>query len=75
MAQVSSQKHRQDYDETFSPIVRFESIRMVIYVVVQFGLNLHQMDVTASFLNGELKEDIYMKQPEGYAENETKLCF
>ena len=65
--QGCSQKYGQDYDETFSPVVRFESIRIVIALAVQFGLKLHQMDVTTAFLNGELKEDIYMKQPEGYA--------
>ena len=42
---------------------------MVIAFALQFGLKVHQMDVTTAFLNGELKEDIYMKQPEGYAEN------
>ena len=67
VAQGCSQKYGQDYDETFSPVVRFESIRIVIALAVQFGLKLHQMDVTTAFLNGELKEDIYMKQPEGYA--------
>ena len=67
VAQGCSQKYGQDYDETFSPVVRFESIRIVIALAVQFGLKLHQMDVTTAFLNGELKEDIHMKQPEGYA--------
>ena len=67
VAQGCSQKYGQDYDETFSPVVRFESIRIVIALAVQFGLKLHQMDVTTAFLNGELKENIYMKQPEGYA--------
>ena len=42
---------------------------MVIVLAVQFGLLLLQMDVTTTFLNGKLKEDVCMKQPEGYAEN------
>ena len=67
VAQGCSQKYGQDYDETFLPVVRFESIRIVIALAVQFELKLHQMDVTTAFLNGELKEDLYMKQPEGYA--------
>ena len=67
MVQGCSQKYEQDYGETFLPVVRFESIRMVIAFAVQFELKLHQMDVTTAFLNGELKEDIYMNQPEGYA--------
>ena len=57
MVQGCSQKYGQDYDETFLPVVRFESIRLA----VQFELKLHQMDITTAFLNGELKEDIYMK--------------
>ena len=46
--------------------MRFESLRTVIALAVQNGLKLHQMDVTTAFLNGELKEEVYMKQPEGY---------
>ena len=47
-------------------LVRFESLRMLIALAVQKGLRLHQMDVTAAFLNGDLKEEVYMKQPEGF---------
>ena len=66
VAQGFSQKYGQDYDETFSPVARFESLRMVIALAVQNGLKLHQMDVTTAFLNGELKEEVYMKHPEVY---------
>ena len=67
VAQGYSQRYGQDYDETFSPVVRFESLRTVIALAVQNSLKLCQMDVTTAFLNGELKEEVYMKQPEGYA--------
>ena len=43
-----------------------ESVRTVIALAVQNGLKLHQMDVATAFLNGELKEEVYMKQPEGF---------
>ena len=66
VAQGFSQKYGQDYDKTFSPVVRFASLRMVTALAVQNGLKLHQMDVITTFLNGELKEEVYMKQPEGY---------
>ena len=56
---------KTSYDETVSPVVRFESLRMVIALAVQNGLKLHQMDMTTAFLNGELKAEVYMKQPEG----------
>ena len=51
-----SQKYGQDYDETFSPVVRFESLGMIIALSVQHSLKLHQMDVTTAFLNGELND-------------------
>ena len=66
VAQGFLQKYGPDYGETFSPVVRFESLRTVITLAVQNGLKLHQMDVTTAFLNGELKEEVYMKLPEGY---------
>ena len=68
VAQGYSQLPGIDYEETFSPVVRFESVRTVIALAVQDNLKLHQMDVTTAFLNGELKEQVYMKQPEGYVE-------
>ena len=54
-----------NYDETFSPVVRSESIRSVIALVSKNGLKLHQMDVATAFLNGELKEEVYTEQPKG----------
>ena len=64
-ARLVSQGYSQlpgiDYEETFSPVVRFESVRTVIALAVQDNLKLHQMDVTTAFLNGELKEQVYMK--------------
>ena len=66
VAQGFSQKHGLDYDETFSPIIRFESLRTVVALAVQNGLKLHQMDVTTVFLSGDLEEEVYMHQPEGF---------
>ena len=60
------QKHQSDYDETFSPLVRFESVRTVLALAAQHGLKVNQMDVTTAFLNGELEEEVYMKQPPGF---------
>ena len=76
VARGFTQKPGIDYDETFSPVVRFESIRTVIAVAAQNGLTLHQMDVKTAFLNGELEEDIYMQQPEGFVERgkENLVC-
>ena len=52
-----------DY-ETFSPVVRFTSIRSLLAFAVQ-NMLIHQMDVVTVFLNGKLDEEIYMEQPEG----------
>ena len=48
-------------------MVWLESVRALIALAVQCGLKLHQVDVTTAFLNGELEEEVYMRQPEGFA--------
>ena len=76
VAQGFTQKPGLDYDETFCPVVRFESLRTLAAMAVQDGLILHQMDVTSAFLNGTLSEEVYMKQPEGFIEKgkENLVC-
>jgi hypothetical protein len=61
-----SQKYGIDYEETFSPVVRPEGIRLLIAIATQLNADIHQMDVTSAFLNGKLQEEIYVKQPIGY---------
>ena len=65
-----------DYEETFSPVVRFASIRLILSLVSSLDLELYQMDVKTAFLNGELEEEIYMEQPSGFevAGEEHKVC-
>ena len=46
--------------------MRLESVRTIIALSVQYGLKLHQVDVTTAFLNGELEEEVFMRQPEGF---------
>ena len=55
------QKYGIDYDETFSPVVRFSSIRALLAVVISRKLLIHQMDVVRAFLNGTLDEEIHMQ--------------
>lgn len=55
-----------DYNEIFSPVVRHTSIRVLLAIVAHYDLELEQMDVKTTFLHGELEEDIYMSQPEGF---------
>ena len=66
VAQRFSQKPEIDYGGTFSPVARFESARTVIALAVQNDLKLHQINVTTAFPNGDLKDEVYMKQPEGF---------
>ena len=67
VAKVYVQKHGIDYDKTFSPIVHFSSIRVLLSFALQHGMHIHQMDVVTAFLNGKLEEEIYMMQPSGYS--------
>lgn len=66
VAQGFSQQYGIDYDETFSPVVRFSSIRTLLAFGVQNNMLIHQMDVETAFLNGKLDEVMYMRQPDGY---------
>ncbi len=63
---VFVQKHGIDYKETFSPVVRFSSIRILLAFALQNGMLIHQMDVVTAFLHGELKEEMCMVQPSGF---------
>ena len=61
-----AQKEGIDYSEFFSPVARMESIRILKAIVAQEEWELHHLDVKTTFLNGEIKEDIYISQPEGF---------
>ena len=58
-----TQKDGIDYEETFSLMVRFASIRLIMATIEHLDLKLFQMDVKTTFLNGELDKEIYMDQP------------
>ena len=66
VAQGYSEKEGLDYDKTFSPVVPSESVHSVITLASKNGLKLHHMDITTTILNGNLKEEVYMKQPDGF---------
>ena len=72
VAQGFAQRYGSDYDETFCPVVRQESLRVLIALSVQHGLKLQQVDVTTAFLNGTLDEEVYMTQPKGFAKEGEK---
>ena len=55
-----------DFSETFAPVARLDTIRMVFALATKNGWTIHQMDVKSAFLNGYLEEEIFMEQPEGF---------
>lgn len=65
VAKGYSQTYGIDYDETYAPVVRYSSLRMLLALAAHYDLELHHMDVKSAYLNGDLVEEIYMEQPEG----------
>lgn len=76
VAKGYSQTQGIDFNETFAPVAKFTSIRILLALAAKHDLEMHQMDVNTAFLNGDLKEEIYMQQPEGFiqAGQEDKVC-
>lgn len=60
------QRHGIDYDEIFAPVARVETIRMVIVLAASRSWEIHHLDVKTAFLHRELKEEVYVTQPEGF---------
>jgi len=64
-----------DYNETFTPVAKFVSIRCILTLATIEDMEIHQMDVKIAFLNGDLEEEIYMEQLEGFThEGEHLVC-
>jgi hypothetical protein len=70
------QIHGIDYDETFSPITMLKSVRILLAITAYFDYGIWQMDVKTAFHNGNLTEDVYMTQPEGFVDpkHAGKIC-
>lgn len=62
-----------DYYETFAPVAKLTSIRTILAIAAQRDMEIHQMDVKTAFLNGDLTEEIYMEQPEGFESDDANL--
>ena len=71
-----TQEHGIDYEETFSPVTRYESIRYLLAHATLEDWEIEAMDIKTAYLYGELKEEIYMAQPEGFIKSgqEHKVC-
>ena len=66
VAKDYSQREGIDFKETFFLVFTKDSLCIIMAIVAQFDLELHQMDVTTAFLNGDLVEDVCMSQPIGF---------
>lgn len=68
-----AQREGIDYEETFSPVVRYTSLRYLLSLAAQFDLDIEQLDAVTAFLQGDIEEEIFMVQPKEFAEN-SKVC-
>ena len=71
VAKGFTQREGVDYEATFSPVSSKDSFRVIMALVAHFDMELHQMDVKTAFLNGDLKEEVYMVQHEGFVANDS----
>jgi hypothetical protein len=70
VAKGYSQVEGLDFDETYIPVARLESIRILLAYATYHGFKLYQMDVKRVFLNGPIKEEVYVEQPSGFKDSE-----
>ena len=76
MARGFSHTEGIDYEEKFSPVARYTSIRTIMALASMMKWDLHQMDVKTNFLNGVIEEELYIKQPQGFEVEDrvTHVC-
>ena len=74
VAKGYSQKPGMEYNKTFSPVVRLETIRSVMSTAALLDWEIQQMDVKGAYLNGIIKEEVYMTQPEGFDDGTGRVC-
>ena len=74
VAKGYSQVQGLDYHETFAPVSKMDSIRLVLAISASKHWEVHHMDVESAFMHGDIHEDIYMNHPEGYITDPSLGC-
>jgi hypothetical protein len=74
VAKGFQQVHGIDYDEAFALVAKMDSIRLTISIAASKGWEVHQMDVKNAFLHGDLSEEIYKEQPQGFMQDSYLVC-
>jgi hypothetical protein len=74
VAKGFSQRPGIDYGETYSPVVKHDSLRTILSLAAARDLELLQLDVKTAFLNGDIDEELYMDQPTGFKEDSKMVC-
>ena len=76
VAKGYSQRSGIDYGETYAPVAKHDTLRVILSIVAAYDLEMIQLDIKTAFLYGELNEEIYLQQPEGYvaADKENHVC-
>ena len=75
VAQGFLQREGYDFHETFSPVVKPTTVRLILSLSLANNWSIHQIDINNAFLNGYLTEAVFMKQPQGFeAENKNLVC-
>ena len=69
-----SQVNGIDYNETFAPVEKMDSIRLALAIAASRKWEVHHMDVKCAFLNGDLTKEIYMHHPQCFATNPSLVC-
>ncbi|GKB92674.1 retrovirus-related pol polyprotein from transposon TNT 1-94, partial [Tanacetum coccineum] len=71
VAQGFRQEEGIDFEESFTPVARIEAIRIFVAYAAHKNMMIYQMDVKTAFLNGKLKEEVYVSQPEGFVDQDN----
>lgn len=74
VARGFSQTYGVDYDDTFSPVVRHSTLRTLFALATELDMYIEHLDVDTAFLNSKLNERIFMEQPQGFVEDQNKVC-